>query len=108
MDEIAQAIAAFAAVAFAALVRELVKLARAYALNLVQQRLGDGAARVAGQILADIAARPDVQAASREMIEAGVAVMRTNFPDSARQLSDDRLAGMIRGELGKLGQAVLR
>ncbi|MBS7793078.1 hypothetical protein KTR66_24060 [Roseococcus sp. SDR] len=104
----AQAFLMLAAVAVAALVRELVKLAREHVLNLVQARLGEGAARVAGQILADIAARPDVQVASQDMIAAGVAVMRHNFPDSARRLSDEQLAGMLRGELGKLGQAVLR
>ena len=67
-----------------------------------------GAARVAGQIAAEVMGQRDVEAATEAMIQAGVAAMRERFPDTAGRLSPETLAGMITGELGKLGQAVVR
>jgi hypothetical protein len=42
------------------------------------------------------------------MIEAGVDAMQSRFPQTAGKLPRDTLAGMITGELGRLGQAVVR
>lgn len=106
MEQVTQAVFGLLAAVLAALGGVAVQAVRAYAANLVQERLGIGAARVAGQIAAEVMGQPDVEVASQAMIDAGVAAMRERFPDTAGKLSSDTLAGMIAGELGRLGQAV--
>lgn len=108
MEQVTQALFGLVAAVIAALGAVAVRAVQAYADNLVQQRLGAGAARVAGQIAAEVMGDDQVLAATREMIEAGAASMRVRFPDTAGKLPADVLAGMIAGELGKLGQAVQR
>lgn len=108
MEQVTQALFGLVAAVIAALGAVAVRAVQAYADNLVQQRLGAGAARVAGEIAADVMGNDQVLAATREMIEAGAAVMRERFPDTAGKLPVETLTGMIAGELGKLGQAVTR
>lgn len=108
MEQVTQALFGLVAAVIAALGAVAVRAVQAYADNLVQQRLGAGAARVAGEIAAEVMGDDQVLAATREMIEAGAASMRARFPDTAGKLPVETLAGMIAGELGKLGQAVQR
>lgn len=108
MEQITQALFGLAAAVLTALAGVLVQAVRAYADNLVQQRLGAGAARVAGQIAAEVMGDDKVLAATQQMIDAGARAMRERFPDTAGKLPHGVLAGMIAGELGKLGQAVQR
>lgn len=106
MDQILQAVGTLLAAALVALATTGIRAIQAYADNLIQQRLGAGAARVAGEIASTVAGDPGVHAATEAMVEVGVAQMQRRFPDTAGKLPTDVLAGMIRGELGKLGQAV--
>ena len=108
MEQIVQALFGLLAAVIAALGAVGVQAVRAYADNLVQQRLGAGAARVAGQIAAEVMGDDHVLAATQAMIDAGATAMRERFPDTAGKLPHGVLAGMIAGELGKLGQAVQR
>lgn len=108
MEQVMQALLGLLAAVLTALGGVAVQAVRAYAANLVQERLGAGAARVAGQIAAEVMGQRDVEAASEAMIAAGVEAMRQRFPDTAGNLPPETLAGMITGELGRLGQAVVR
>jgi hypothetical protein len=108
MEQVTEALAGLLVAVLTALAGVAVRAVRAYADNLVQERLGAGAARVAGQIAAEVMGNDQVLAATREMIESGVDAMEKRFPDTAKKISRDTLRGMITGELGKLGQAVQR
>lgn len=77
-------------------------------LNLIQARIGAGAARVAGEIAAEVMGNDQVLAATDEMLRAGAAALAVRFPDTAGKLPAETLASMIAGELGRLGQAVQR
>ena len=106
MDQILQAVGTLLAAVLTALGYTAIRAAQAYADNLIQHRLGVGAQRVAGEIISTVAGDASVQAATEAMVEIGVAQMQQRFPDTAGKLPVDVVAGMIRGELGKLGQAV--
>ena len=108
MDDVTQALFGLLAAVLTALGGVAVQAVRAYAANLVQERLGAGAARVAGQIAAEVMGDDRVLSATQEMIDAGATTLRQRFPDTAGKLPHDVLAGMVAGELGKLGQAVVR
>jgi hypothetical protein len=108
MEELTQALLGLLAAVVTALAGVAVQAVRAYATNLVQERIGAGAARVAGEIAAEVMGNDHVLAASREMIEAGAAKLAERFPDTAGKLPRETLMGMIGGELGRLGQAVTR
>lgn len=117
METVLQALAALLAAVLAALTPRLIGLANAgldylreRALLTAQQRLGEGAARVAGEILGEIEASPDVQAATAAMIQAGAVKLGLRFPETVlkRGIAAETLAGMVAGELGKLGVAVRR
>lgn len=108
MDEVMQALTGLLMAALTAAIGYGVQWLRANTANLVQERLGAGASRVAGEIAAEIAGSDHVTAASDAVIAAGVAALRARFPDTAAKLAPGTLAGMIVGELGKLGQAVAR
>jgi hypothetical protein len=108
MDDLIQALLGLLAAVLTALGAVAVQALRAYADNLIQARLGEGAARVAGQIVAEVMAAPDVQAASQAMVDAGVAAMQKRFPDTAGKMPAETIAGMIAGELGKIGLGVAR
>ena len=106
MDEFTQALWALAAAAVTAAAGAVVPLIRAYLTNVVQQRLGEGAARVAGEIAAKVAASPDLTIASDAMIKAGVAAIQKRFPDTAAKIPVSTITGMVVGEVGKLGLGV--
>ena len=108
MEQLTEALSGLLVAVLTALAAYAVKVVRAYADNLVQARLGAGAARVAGQIAAEVMGNDQVLAATQAMVDAGAKAMRERFPDTAGKLPHDVLAGMIAGELGKLGQAVQR
>lgn len=108
MEQVTQAAFGLLAAVLMAVGGVAVQAIRAYAVNLVQARISAGAARVAGEIAAEVMGDDQVLAATREMVERGVASMRTRFPDTAGKLPTETLAGMITGELGRLGQAVVR
>jgi hypothetical protein len=108
MEQLTEALTGLLLAVLTALAGIAVKAVRAYADNLVQARLGAGSARVAGQIAAEVMGDDQVLAATREMIEAGVDAMQARFPQTAGKLPRETLAGMVTGELGRLGQAVVR
>jgi hypothetical protein len=115
METILQALGALLAAVIVALTPRLVALAGAIldfvqqrALLAVQQRLGEGAARIAAEIAAEVHASPDVQAATRAMLEKGVFQLQDRFGETikTRGIPFGTLSGMLAGELGKLGVAV--
>lgn len=117
MDQVTQALWAALAAALTVLVPIGVRLAgRAVellgerALAEVQARLGVGAARVAGEIVAEMRASPALQAVTQSMLLQGAEKLSRRFPDTVRKhgVPAETLAGMIAGELGKLGVAVAR
>lgn len=108
MEDLTQALLGLLAAVVTALAGVAVQAVRAYATNLVQERIGAGAARVAGEIAAEVMGNDQVLAATEAMIQAGAAKLAERFPDTAGKLPSGTLAGMITGELGKLGQAVAR
>lgn len=117
MDEILAAAGALAAASLAALVPIALRVLAGYAdlaqqraLEVVQARLGEGAARIAGEIAGQIAASPEVKAASRAMLDTGARVLAGRFADTMakRGIPVDTLRGMIAGELGKRGIAIER
>lgn len=117
MDLVVQTLWAALAAALTAVVPVGVRLAARYgevlgerALAEVQRRLGDGAARVAGEIVAELRASPELQAATQAMLQRGAATLAGRFSDTVtkRNIPMDTLAGMVAGELGKLGVAVRR
>jgi hypothetical protein len=80
------------------------------ALAEVQARLGAGAARVAGEIVAEMAARPEIQAVTVAMLDTAAATLAARFGQTVTKhgIPVETLAGMVRGELGKMGVAVLK
>lgn len=86
----------------------LVSAFQAWLTNQVQRRLGDGAARVAGEIAAEVAADPNQTVVTPEQLRDGVQRLRQRFRDTAGAQPPEVLEGMVRGELGRLGQAVPR
>lgn len=92
------------------LLRQAAEAQAQRALLLVQQRLGEGAARIAGEIAGQVLADPALQGATRAMLDAGAAEMQRRFADSVarRGISVDALRGMVAGEVGKLGVGLPR
>jgi hypothetical protein len=86
------------------------ELARQRAAEVVQARLGAGAARVAGEIAGSIAADPNVRAATAAMVDAGTQILVGRFRDTLRSkgIPIATVEGMVRGELGKLGVALAK
>jgi hypothetical protein len=80
------------------------------ALALVQERLGAAAARIAAEIAAEVRTSPTLHNVTEGMLERGAEQLRERFADTAARLRlpDETLAGMIAGELGKLGVSVKR
>lgn len=74
--------------------------------DMLRRALGDGAARVAGEIIFN---NPEVRALGAQFAEAavasGVQKLRERFPDTVSRfgVSEETLRGMIRGEIGKMG-----
>lgn len=117
MDQVSQALWAGLAAALTALVPLVVRvvvrgaeLLGERALAEVQARLGAGAARVAGELAAELRASPTLQAVSQAAIDRGAEALRARFADTVekRGVPVDVLRGMVMGELGKLGVAVSR
>lgn len=71
---------------------------------LVQQRIGEGATRVAGEIAARVLADPDLRSATGEMLDAGAEALRQTYAGSVTKngITTDVLRRMVAGELGKL------
>ena len=117
MDDLVAALWAVVAAALAAAIpiglRALgayAELAKQQAAGAVQSRLGDAAARVAGEIAGTIAADPTVRAATAAMVQTGTQVLAGRFRETlrAKGISDATVEGMLRGELGKLGVALTK
>lgn len=104
---LAAVLATFAAVASQA-VRRWAEAEAQRGLAIVQQRLGEGAARVAGEIAASVATNPEIEAATQAMVDVGAEVLCARFADTVAKygIPLDTLAGMVKGEIGKLGHAV--
>jgi hypothetical protein len=115
MEQIADAAVAVLAAVVTALAPAVIFVGKRYAELLgeramaeVQSRLGAGASRIAGEIAAEIRGAPGVQAATREMLDAGAHLLAARFADTVerRGVPVSTLRGMVVGELGKLGVAV--
>jgi hypothetical protein len=80
------------------------------ALALVQERLGAAAARIAAELATNARTSPTLPGVTEGMLERGTEQLRERFSDTAARLGipDETLAGMIAGELGKLGVSVKR
>lgn len=117
METVLQALWALLAAVIAALTPRFIGLVTAgvdylqqRALLVAQQRLGEGASRIAGEILAEMRANQEVTAATQAVISAGATTLGVRYAQTVLQrgISRDTLAGMVAGELGKLGVAVRR
>jgi len=117
MQTLTQGLEALLLAFFTAVIPILWRAGKAYlalqgqaALLLVQQRLGEGAARVAGEIVAELRADPNIEAVTRGMLDRGAMILAERFRDTVRDrgIEPHVLTGMIAGELGKLGVAVRR
>lgn len=104
---LAAVLTALGTIAIAA-IRRWAEAQQQRALALVQARLGEGAARVAGDIAGQVMDAPGVQAASAAMVQAGAEALRARYPETVARygITAETLAGMVRGELGKLGVPV--
>lgn len=80
------------------------------ALATVQARLGEAAARVAGELVAEINASDTHDVLTPGMIARGADMLRDRFAETVARhgISHETLAGMIAGEAGKLGAALAR
>jgi hypothetical protein len=117
MEQVTQALWAALAAALTVLVPVALRLgSRALellgerALAEVQARLGAGAARVAGEIMAEMQASPAIAAVTQQMLDDGAAKLIARFGQTVAKhgIPPETLAGMIAGELGKMGAAVIR
>jgi hypothetical protein len=79
-------------------------------LERMQRRLGEGAGRVAGEIIAELQASPEIQVVTEQMLRVAVQSLETRYADTIKryQIPVSTLQGMIIGELGKLGATVQR
>lgn len=71
--------------------------------TLRQQRLASAGSRIAGEIVARIAADPDKQAATPDDIAQGAQLLRERLPDASKAQTEVTLKGIVAGELGKQG-----
>ncbi|HEV7455173.1 MAG TPA: hypothetical protein VGN96_00235 [Roseococcus sp.] len=106
------ALAALAAVllpAARAALRAAAEAAAERVLLDLQARLGGGASRVAGEIMAQAQAE-GLASVPPALIDQGAAMLKSRYADTVARanIPDGTLAGMIVGELGKLGASVLR
>jgi uncharacterized protein YbbC (DUF1343 family) len=106
------ALAALAAVLLPALRAALRAAAEAAAERVlldVQNRIGGGASRVAGELI-ERARAEGLEAVPPLLIDQGAAVLKQRYADTIARVNipDSTLAGMVVGELGKLGASVLR
>ena len=104
MDMVVTALWGLAAAFVSALGAVLIPIARDYATNLLQRRIGDAAGRVAGEIAGMVASDPRVTAATDAMLREGVEALKARVPDAIRKAgaSDGTLRGMIVGEVGRI------
>ncbi|CAB4579312.1 MAG: hypothetical protein F2563_04105 [Actinobacteria bacterium] len=117
MDQVISALWATVAAAILAAAPIVLRVALAYAellrqrgWQVLQERLGEGAARIAAEIAAQVAGSPGVQAASRAMVETGALMLRARFEQEVarRGVPLATIEGMLTGELGKRGVVVQR
>jgi hypothetical protein len=106
------ALAALAAVLLPAIrtaLRAAAEAAAERALADLQARLSGGASRVAGEIIATARAG-GLEAVPPALIDHGAALLKERYADTIARVNipDNTLAGMVVGELGKLGASVLR
>lgn len=115
MDQILAAAGTLLAAVITALVPMILRLVSAQrdlaqqrALEVVQARLGAGAARIAGEIAATVSASPEVRQASRAIIDAYTPILADRFRDTLAKhhIPMNTLHGMIAGELGRQGVAI--
>jgi hypothetical protein len=95
--------------ALRAALREAAAAAAQRALADLQERLSGGASRVAGEVLAR--ARADgLDAIPPALIDQGAEALKARYAETVARagIPDGTLAGMLVGELGKLGASVLR
>jgi hypothetical protein len=95
--------------AIRAALHEAAAAAAQRALADLQSRLSGGASRVAGEIVARARAE-GLEAVPPALIDEGAAALKARYAETIAKagVSDTTLAGMLVGELGKLGAAAVR
>lgn len=106
MEDFTKALMGLFAALISAATPFLIQWLRARTLRLTQELLGEGSSRVAGEIAGVIAGDPNLSAATDALVQAGVTALQERFPKTAAKVPLETLAGMVRGELGKLGVAL--
>jgi hypothetical protein len=103
------ALAAFLLPVARAALRAAAEAATERALADLQARLAGGAGRVAGELIATARAG-GLEAVPPALIDQGAAMLKARYAETVARagISDGTLAGMIVGELGRLGAAVKR
>lgn len=95
----------FATALAAAVAGFVVQFIREEIATLRQTRLNGAIGRAAGQVLQTLADNPMVADATQQLIYGGVTYVRASFPQLIKKVgspSDEHLAEMIRGEVGRL------
>lgn len=84
--------------------RAWVEVQRQRAMATLQQRLGEAAGRVAGEILLKVDGDPAVARAAQALVEAGARTLQERFAEQVRKhgIPVATLEGMVAGEVGKL------
>jgi hypothetical protein len=111
IDALVYAAFAFGLPAAAYLLPILASHLKASTHNLYLARITDAASRIAGRMSRAAQALPpgsNAAAVEATSIAAGVAELRAEFAQSVAGIggTDDKLAGIIAGELGKLAPAI--
>lgn len=117
MDQVLQALGVLLAAVCTAVTPIIAGAVRAWAeaqhqaaMATLQARLGEGAARAAGEILATVRTDPSVQHATQAMVDLAAATLHARFAETIARykIPADTLRGMIAGEVGKLGLGIVR
>lgn len=92
-----------------AALRAAAQAAAEQAMLTVQERLSGGAGRIAGEVVARVRAE-GLEAVPPAMIDAAADALKARYAETVARanIAPDTLAGMVAGELGKLGMAVRR
>lgn len=117
MEDVTQAALGLLAAVLTALASIMIRAAttwvevlRQRAMLLVQERLGQGAARAAGDVVSQLVGDPSVTRATQEMVDTAASALALKFQDTlqAHKIPTTAIRDMVLGELGKMGVRVGR
>ena len=108
MEEVNQIIAGLMMTVITASAAVIGAVARAWWSNLLQNRIGSAASRVAGEIVATVRANPELTAATEQMVRAGANILADRVAGAVAKsgVSQSTLRGMVAGEIGKLDMGI--